>query len=542
MDPKKRLEFIHKMTKMGLDHLQHLDIGGTVNNAVDPNKGLAGTIGGLLGTTDNFQAGSADINAGTTQGQLNQAYNGVQTGLNQQQGIADTLNPQVAQGVAQQQQLAQQFAAQANGTGPSVAVNQLNQATQANTANQAALMASQRGAGANAGLIARQAAQQGAANQQQAAGQAATLKAQEQIAGQQNLASLSGNQISQAGSAVGNSSQAQQGEQNILQNANTSANNAAVNMQSNINNTNSQTAMANQNSANGLVGGLLKGASGAFGFAEGGEVAKPTGRPNVAPDSHPEKYEQTMSNGWDNLKSVFKADGGAIEKEMYASGGMRNPISAGYMQRFAVGGSAITGNPLIQGPGSQAPQSFAANWLNQPSTSIALEGQQTGAMPQAGASLADSIPGKKTPDEIKGSEGALPGETLDTFNGPSLAGGASDAIAPTEDVPGGGSSYQFGNAAPMEFAASGGKMTKNQAGRMLKDKLMKKGGKVKAKSPDEKAVSATNSYANDKVPAMLSEGEVVMDLNTLHDKGPLGQMARTVAAEIAKRNKSKGGK
>lgn len=45
-----------------------------------------------------------------------------------------------------------------------------------------------------------------------------------------------------------------------------------------------------------------------------------------------------------------------------------------------------------------------------------------------------------------------------------------------------------------------------------------------------------NSYKNDTVPAMLSPGEQVIDLNTLHDSGPVGEAARFVAHHINQRN------
>lgn len=562
MDPKKRLEFIHKMTKMGLDHIQHLDSGG-----------IAGTISNVLGTNDNFQAGSADIKAGTTQDQLNSSYGGVQSGLGQQQDLANTLAPQAAQGAAQQQQLAQMFSNQANGTGPNVAVNQLNQATGANTATQAALQAGQRGASSNPALMARQIAQQGAANQQNAVGQAATLGAQQQIAGQQNLASLSNNQIAQTGSAVGQSSQAQQGEQNILQNANTAANNAAVNMQSNVNNVNAGVAAGNQQANMGIAGGLLKGVSGLF--AEGGEVAKKTGSPDSVPEQDASKYDQTMSNGWDNIKNVFKAEGGDVkandssnldtsylsqspdvpqsarddyaqesdEKHKYdnnASGNSISPVHHGYLQRFAAGGP-IMGNPLVQAPMSAGAQSFAGQWLSQPSASIALTGPGQVASPTPMKSLAESLPDKKAkPQPTKGSPGNLPGAGyVDETNPPagttSLAGGASDPIAPTEDVPGGGSSYSVDGSGPLELAAGGGQITKQKAGQMLKNKLMKTGGKVKAKSQAQKAVKPGNSYDNDKVPTMLSEGEIVIPRSiTTHQNAP-EMAANFVRATLAKK-------
>jgi hypothetical protein len=78
----------------------------------------------------------------------------------------------------------------------------LSQATGANTANQAALMAGQRGSGANAGLMARQAAQQGAANQQNSAGQAATMQANQSLNALNSMGSLATSQANQQANAT----------------------------------------------------------------------------------------------------------------------------------------------------------------------------------------------------------------------------------------------------------------------------------------------------------------------------------------------------
>lgn len=90
----------------------------------------------------------------------------------------------------QQQQLANQLAAQAQGQGPSLAAGQLQQATNRNIAQGMAMAASQRGATAGQGL--RQMAQQTAAANQQAAGQSAQLRMQEQMSAQQQLANVAG--------------------------------------------------------------------------------------------------------------------------------------------------------------------------------------------------------------------------------------------------------------------------------------------------------------------------------------------------------------
>jgi hypothetical protein len=140
----------------------------------------------------------------------------------------------------------------------------LAQATGANNANQAALMAGQRGAGANAGLIARQAAQQGGANQQNSAGQAATLQANQSLGALGQAGQLASNQVSeQQGALQGSNQAALQGQQNL------------IGAQNNVNSTQAGVqASAAQNG--GLLGGLLNGVGSAVGvgqlFAKGGEM------------------------------------------------------------------------------------------------------------------------------------------------------------------------------------------------------------------------------------------------------------------------------
>lgn len=247
--------------------------GGTVNNANGP-QGVGGFISHAIGTNNNFQAGAANIQAGTNTDQINSAYTGANNAINSQVGLTNQLAPQVGNAVNNQNAVANQELGIVNGTGPNPALAQLNQTTAQNVNNQAALMAGQRGAGSNVGLIARQAAQQGAATQQQAVGQGATLAAQQQIAAAQNLATLSNAQVSQAGQATTNLNSEQQAEQAILQNANTAYNNAGVSMQSNINNANQATSAQNAGTNNGIIGGILGGVSALAGFAEGGEVSE----------------------------------------------------------------------------------------------------------------------------------------------------------------------------------------------------------------------------------------------------------------------------
>lgn len=236
------------------------------------NNGFTGTIGNGLGLNNQFQAQGAPVQAGTNAAQLNQAYTGAQNAIAQQQDLTNQVQPGVTQGLGTQANLTGQLQGVVNGTGPNAAQTALNQNTATNVSNQAALMAGQRGASANAGLLARQAAQQGAATQQAAVGQAATQQAQQQIAAQEQLANLANTQVTQGANAVQGINNAQQNEQNILQGANTAANNANVAMQSNINNVNAGVAAGNQAAAAKTLGGIT-GTSvlGSF-FAKGGEV------------------------------------------------------------------------------------------------------------------------------------------------------------------------------------------------------------------------------------------------------------------------------
>lgn len=125
--------------------------------------------------------------------------------------------PQIAQAnenlqsnIGNQNAFAKALQLQTQGGGPNLAQSLLSNATGENVANQAALMASQRGTGANAGLIARQAAQQGSKIQQDTAGKAAAIRQQQQLNAQQGL----GNVYGQIGQESGNQLNSYLGGQN----------------------------------------------------------------------------------------------------------------------------------------------------------------------------------------------------------------------------------------------------------------------------------------------------------------------------------------
>jgi len=242
--------------------VQHFDLGGPVatGNGTAVQGPVGGTLGQILGN-NSYQAGQANIQTGTNAGQLNDAYNKAQTGISSQQGLASSLQPQTTSAISNQQTLAQQLLNQSNGSGPNPAQSALNSSTGTNVANQAALMAGQRGAGANPALIAKLAAEQGANTQQQAVGQSATLQAEQQLAAQKQLGELSGQQLGQAESANNAANAGAQGEQGILQSANNANNNANVGIQSNINSVDAATSAANAGQGT-KIGSLINGAMG----------------------------------------------------------------------------------------------------------------------------------------------------------------------------------------------------------------------------------------------------------------------------------------
>jgi len=218
-----------------------------------------GAIGGLLGLNGGVQGTGANLTPGVTPGQLNTAYGGAQGALGSQQALLQALQGQGALG--NQSQVYNQLQGVVNGTGPNPAQAQLAQATGQNVANQAALMAGQRGAGANVGLLARQAAQQGANTQQQAVGQAANLQANQSLNALGQAGNIANTQAANQIGATEANTQANLAQQQQLQNANSAMNQ-------------NQTAIATEGmkGQQSAVGGVLGGLGHVLGLADGGGV------------------------------------------------------------------------------------------------------------------------------------------------------------------------------------------------------------------------------------------------------------------------------
>lgn len=221
----------------------------------------------------NYTASGAPIQSPVTPEQAAQAYKNAQDALQQQQAFVAAT--QASNGLGNQSSVFNQLQGVTNGTGPNPAQAMLANATGANTANQAALIAGQRGAGSNAGLIARQAAMQGGANQQNLAGQAAALQANQSLNALGQQGGIAGQQVAQQSGALGNYNQFAQGEQSNLLNSIAGVNQANVGMQGNINNANSGLANTVAKGQQGLVSGVMGGIGSATGlFAQGGEVPR----------------------------------------------------------------------------------------------------------------------------------------------------------------------------------------------------------------------------------------------------------------------------
>lgn len=194
--------------------------------------------------------------------QAAQNYAQQQQGLTQQQALINAMQQAGQQSVyGSQTGLMNQLQQQSMGQGPNPAQAQLAQNTSDASQRQAALMAGQRGTGANAGLMARQIAMQGGHQQQQMLGQAATLQAQQQLAAQQQLGQQQAQMAGQLGGAINAHSQAAQGAYGQSLGGINAQNQAAIgvgNIQANQANANYAADQKRNGGALGGIGSMLQ--------------------------------------------------------------------------------------------------------------------------------------------------------------------------------------------------------------------------------------------------------------------------------------------
>lgn len=378
-------------------------------------SGLIGTGGGVLGTGVSGPQ-SANIANPVTSQQISNAYTGTQNSLASQGSLLSALQGQ--NGLENQSQVYGQLQGVANGTGPNPAQAQLAQATGQNIANQAALAAGQRGASSNVGLMARQAAMQGNAAQQNAAGQAATLQANQSLNAINSAGTIANTQAANQIGQTNANTQAQQAEQSNLLNAQSGYNSAAVGTQSSVNAANAGLANSQLQGQQAVIGGVMNGA-------------------------------------------------GTVASMLAGGGDVADPVQA---------------QPQVQ----SGPQSQFGQYL----TNVQSGAAPSVVMPQ----FSSSNPGA---DALKGSSGG--------------SGGGGSGIA------------------GLVALLSNGGSTGDYRG----------GGKVNAKDQSQKAVAPGNSYANDKIPAVLSEHEIVIPRSITMGRDPIKNSALFVAKELQKRGGQK---
>lgn len=382
-------------------------------------------IGNLLNPSQGagFQA------QGANQGQANQLYGQAQTGLTQQQQFLNALQAQ--NGIQNQSNVFNQLQNVASGQGPNPAQAILANATGQNTANQAALMAGQRGAGQNVGLIARQAAQQGATNQQNAAGQAAALQAQQSLGALNQLGGIAGQQVAQQANATTGYNQAVQSEQqNIL------------NSLQGQNSVNGQIANTNAGVQGGLFSGLLGGAGSALGLAHGGTV------PHFAAGG-PTSFIGKMFSGYNNamgqeqspqfsgaqgagsgiastLKNIFS--GTPAQTAMPGTQG-----TVGVSQRQGAGTGIRNAGGFDAGQGASAPStSLVGNQVSVPTEVSAARGGKIhdfrtgGGVPGKAKVKGDSLKNDIIPAKLSPGEVVIPRSVMQSRD---PVRGASDFVA-----------------------------------------------------------------------------------------------------------------
>lgn len=386
--------------------------------------GLLG-IGGGAGGTNFAGPEQASITNPVTMNQISSGYTENQAALSEQKNLLNAIRAQ--QGFQNQSNVYGQLQNMVAGQGPNPAQAMLAKATGQNVANQAALMAGQRGASQNVGLVGRQAAQMGSNAQQQASNDAAILQANQSMNALNQAGSMANNMVANQVGQTNANTQAQQAAQAQLYNAQQGVNQASVGSQGGINAANAGMASTRMQGQPGMIGGLLNGAGAALGMmganggmvarmAEGGEApqAGPVSKfgqfitamaqPQQAADAPEQAWGQmTPNQQLEKGASNFASSGVTALKGMM--GGGAGAAAAPAAAAPAVGGLAELG-PLLMlaAKGGQVPAMLSPGEKYLPPQ--AVEQVKQGANPMA---VGKTVPGKPA---VSGSKNSYANDTV----------------------------------------------------------------------------------------------------------------------------------
>jgi hypothetical protein len=368
---------------------------------------------------------------------------------------------------------------------------------------------------------------QGANNQQQAAGQAATMQANQSLNALGQMGGIAGQQAGQQAQAVQGLNTAAQGEQGQILGAIGNQNNANVGMQSNINSANAgltgstmqgqQNLMGNIFGAVGPAVGLGGGSAGAK--AEGGWIGRYAGGGGVKANGQPSAYAPIAPG--------------------------TSPFDQAPQQSVAAPTIPQAQAPVAQAPVAQAPTGPQSNVGKH----FASQNNPQQAPPLQGMSQVGNVLGQA----LGAGYNAMFGSGSTT---PKQAGGydSSDITAIQMGAPGtrnpDGTMTNDSMATMMRSnvgMAEGGKVPAmvSPGERYLSPQAVKKveqgadpikaGKKVPGKA---KVAGAKNDYANDTVPATLEEGGIVLPRSVTQAKNPHWAAHAFVSQLMAKQGKS----
>lgn len=482
------------------------------------------------------------------QKQIDEQYANAKTALEYQQGFVNALGGQG--GIQNQANVYNQMANVAAGKGPNPAMAQLQQTTGQNISAQNALMAGQRGSNANVGLMARQAAMQGANLQQQAVGQGASMQAQQSLQALQNMGNLATNQVGQQANAMGAFSNAAQGEQGSLLNAATGFNNAQVGSQNSVNAANAALIQSTQKTGAALLGGAGAGmALGAEGgavsdmpkYADGGGIdVLPSNSPSAAPSNGP---QSRVGQIFANFNTNMSPDQGGKDPNQQLGQMIGKGIKAGYkyLTKPAAPGEATVGQGLQTDPlgvGSLDPNAAGA--------------PMPGGVDPLGVG---TLPGADAAGAVDVGANSLGGVDMAADLGAAAEGGSDLAglaallakggkIEDRQHYDGGGGILKgVMSLLPLLAAAEGGKVPalvspgEVYLDRGAVEKVAKGADPIKSgeKIPgDAKVKGDKNSYANDTVPKTLEEGGIILPRSVTQSKNPHWAAHKFVSQLMAK--------